>query len=168
MKQFYLLLFLIVSVFAQDEDAETTEETSSSNTPFWEAVLSGGEYMVKVDEITSISHHAYLLDGAVVVTEMTIDTKGQSVVRFYQMTPVTEYSKLNITGDLSDKVRELSALQSEYTGVDQIEMVQKQYPITTHARTVEYQIDSLAKLKRLYNSAKRALEDGAGRKITVK
>ena len=45
----------------------------------WQATLPGGEYAVSTDRITSVSRHSYLLDGTLLVDEVTIDTTGVSL-----------------------------------------------------------------------------------------
>jgi len=158
-----LILFLLFAGFLHGQTETTTESRE-----FWQADLPGGNYMVAVDSITSVSNHSYVLDGAVVVTEVTIDTTGATVARFYQITPVTEYSELNITGLLSERIKEISDRQEDFTGVDPTTTVQKTYPVTTHSKTVEYQVSTLAQLSSLYKSVTKALERGDSGKFSIK
>jgi len=124
--------------------------------------------MVALDRITSISNHAYVLDGTVVVTEITIDTLGTTVARFYQITPVSEYSELNITGLLTDRLSDIADRQTDFTGMDPTTTVQKKYPLTTHAKTIEYQISTIKELSALYKSLSTSWESGRGRKFSIK
>lgn len=156
-----LLLFLLFSCLVK------AQSDTSTGREFWKADLPGGNYLVALDSITAVSNHAYILDATVVVTEVTVDTAGTTVARFYQMTPVTEYSELNITGLLSERIKELSERQAEFTGVDPTTTVQKKYPITTHAKTVEFQLSSLQQLSLLYKSVSRALERGKGGTFSI-
>jgi hypothetical protein len=47
-------------------------------------------------------------------------------------------------------------------------MVQKTYPDTTHARTVEFRLLSRGELKALYGSVYTAWDTGKGRTFNVK
>ena len=39
--------------------------------------------MVALDRIASVSRHKYVLDGALIIDEVTVDTVGQASARFY-------------------------------------------------------------------------------------
>jgi hypothetical protein len=135
---------------------------------FWQATLSGGQYMVALDQITSVSRHKYLLDGALVVDEVTVDTTGQALARFYFISPVTDALPGNTVANLASRATELLEKAAEHTGAEVQNMVVKKYPETTHARTIEYRILSEPELTSLYNSAQSAWESGKGRKFTGK
>jgi hypothetical protein len=47
------------------------------------------------------------------------------------------------------------------------EKVMKNYPTTTHAHTVEYRLDSLDDLQKLFNSADAAFRSGQNTQITI-
>jgi hypothetical protein len=47
-------------------------------------------------------------------------------------------------------------------------MVIKKFPETTHAREIEYRVESAEELGALYNSLRTAWETGRGRKFTIK
>lgn len=140
---------------------------------FWRAKLPGGEYIVQVDRIGSLSRHSYLLDGAVIVDEVTIDVLGgQSLVRFYQLSPVSDAIKGSATGNAVasavDRAQTLTESTASRFGANVHEMVVKKYPDTTHARTIEYRIQTTAQLTQLYNSIKTAWESNRGRSFTLK
>lgn len=159
MKYLLILLLGITAIFAQDSE---TEDENSSGREFWKADLPGGNYMVDLAAVTSLSNHAYILDGSLIVTEVTIDTAGATIARFYQISPLSDYEKLGITNFLKDQIQTLNELQASITGIDPTTIAQKQYPTTTHAKTVEYQISTLEQLQSLYRSASRALERNTG------
>lgn len=139
---------------------------------FWQANVNGGQYMVALDRITSISRHRYLIDGGIVVDEVTVDTVGQSLVRFYYMSPLTDTMKGSGTGAVAarivDRGRELVDRAGEITGSNAHNMVVKKFPETTHARSIEYRIESAGELSALHSSARTAWETGRGRKFTIK
>ena len=69
----------------QEKDKDNDKETRNG---FWEANLAGGNYMVALGRISSVSRHRYVLDWTVIVDEVTIDTEGQALARFYFLSPI--------------------------------------------------------------------------------
>lgn len=168
MKQFFITLLtaLCLTLVTLAQDPKDTNETAYSR-PFWVASLPGGSYMVALDKITAISTHNYVLDNAIIVTEVIIDTEGASIARFYQISPLADFEALGIQGLLDDAVDEAADLSTEITGFDPTTMVQKEYPTTTHAGTVEFRLRKLSQLKSLYKSATGAWERNKGRKFSI-
>lgn len=149
-----------------------TENGDTGNTSnvqgFWQATLPGGNFVVAVNRITSVSRHRYLLDSALLVDEVTVDTTGQSLARFYFIKPVKAGGTV---GDTAEAVLEsgkgLFDTGAERAGVDVDNTVIKKYPDTTHARTIEYRISTETQLTSLFNSAKQAWQSGKGGQFTV-
>lgn len=156
-------------VFAQQEP-EPEEKTANSAGPnrFWQATLDGGHFMVALDRISSVSRHRYVLDGAVIVDEVTVDSIGQALARFYFITPITDGTASNAATQLVERGKELVDQAAERTGTDVHNMVVKKYPETSHARTIEYRILSEKDLTSLYDSVKTSWENGRGRKFSTK
>ncbi len=150
---------------------ENANKDSVSNNRFWQANVSGGSYMVALDRISSISRHKYVLDGALIVDEVTIDALGQALVRFYFIKPITD-GLGNAAGEaasrLVDRGREIVENGAETAGTHVQNMVVKKFPETTHARQIEYRVLSEQELTGLYNSARSAWETGRGRKFAIK
>ena len=158
---------------AQPEGAEPTEpapppKPQNAARGIWQATLPGGTYLVAVDRITSVSRHKYLLDSTLVVDEVTIDTTGQALARFYYITPVAGTTSAATPGTLIDKGKELLDLAGQRTGLDATNMVIKKYPETTHARTVEYRLPGEQQLTALFNSASQCWQSGKGGQYTQK
>ena len=153
----------------QQDQAVVDKETKR---PFWEATLPGGHYQVLLKHIVSISIHEYVLDGTVVVTEMTVDTDGQALPRFYYIEPVSD--RMSGTGTAKaiagavDRGRQLVERAAQRGGTDIHNMVQKKYGISTHTKTIEYRVMSMEELTALYNSVRRAWDTGRGRRITIR
>jgi hypothetical protein len=143
---------------------QSTEEEAPKR--FWQATLPGGHYMVSLDRITSISRQTYLLDGAVVVHEVSVDTIGQALARFYFLEPVKTPS--TAANQIIDRGRELLDQAGERSGTDLQKMVVKKYPETTHAKCLEYRLEDAAELDSLYKSLRDSWESGRGRKFAVK
>jgi hypothetical protein len=158
---------------AQEDPAATTsekpktEETAGPNR-FWQATLGGGHFMVALDRISSVSRHKYVLDGAVIVDEVTVDTIGQALARFYFLTPVTDTAPGNTVTDMAKRGRELMDRAADRVGTDVQNMVMKKYPDTSHAKSLEYRVMSEADLTALHKSVADAWESGRGRKFSTK
>jgi hypothetical protein len=153
---------------AQSDDDSKKGSTSEATGPkrFWQASLPGGSYTVALDRITAISQHSYIIDGNISVTEVVIDTSGNSLARFYYLQPVVQ--GVSYLGDeISKRGKDLLNKMSERSGVNTDSAVIKQYPTTTHAKTVEFQISSAATLNALLDSARAAWINGRGKKFTV-
>ena len=165
MRYLLIFIFITVSAWAQEDDSTTDQ---ASNRQFWEANLKGGNYMVKLGSVSAISNHAYVLDGSLVVTEVNIDTPGSALVRFYQVTPLAAYKQSEITNLLSEGVSTIKDLTSNLNISEAASLAQKQYPQTTHAKTIEFQIDTLEQLSSLYKSISKSWTTNKGRKFSIK
>jgi hypothetical protein len=164
----FSLLALPQTSRAQSDDDSKKGSTSEATGPkrFWQASLPGGSYTVALDRITAISQHSYIIDGNISVTEVVIDTSGNSLARFYYLQPVVQ--GVSYLGDeISKRGKDLLNKMSERSGVNTDSAVIKQYPTTTHAKTVEFQISSAATLNALLDSARAAWINGRGKKFTV-
>ena len=139
---------------------------------FWQASVGGGHYMVSLGSITAVSRHKYLLDGAVVVDEVTVDTTGQSLARFYFLTPISDKLTGNGLGNTAarivDRGREIVENKADDAGTDVHNMVVKKFPETTHAHCIEYRLLSAEELSGLFNSVRTAWETGHGRSFSIK
>ena len=152
------------------EDPASEEKTTDTGGPnrFWQATLDGGHYMVALDRISSVSRHRYVLDGAVIVDEVTVETIGQALARFYFISPITDAAASNAATKLVERGKELVDQAAERAGTDAHNMVVKKYPVTSHAKTIEYRILSEKELTSLYDSVRTSWENGRGRKFTTK
>lgn len=159
-------------VYAQDtgentegdeENAPTEQSDQVGRRGFWEANLEGGSYVVALNRISSVSRHKYLLGGNLVVDEVTIDTVGEALARFYFIKPVTDETQANAVTNAADRARELLGTAGERVTGGVENMVVKTYPDTTHAKTVEFRLLSESELEGLFESARRAWTEGTGR-----
>ncbi len=164
-------LFTAAPVAAQSQDTPDAENGEATDTetrnPFWQVSVGGGHYMVRLDRIASISRHRYLLDGAVVVDEVTVDTSGQALARFYHLAPLADEIGDSSAGRIAQRGRQIIEDAAGRAGTDAHRMVVKKYPDTTHARSIEYRVDSAEQLTTIYDSLRAALERGRGREVVV-
>ena len=123
------LLTCTIPAVAQDTPGATdpTNKPGDSAGPsrFWQASLSGGHFMVALDRIASVSRHKYVLDGSLIIDEVTVDTVGQALARFYYITPITDAAPGNSVAGIVDRGRELVDKAAERVGTDVQDMVVK-------------------------------------------
>lgn len=152
--------------------ATPQSDDSQQNNRFWQASLPGGHYMVALDRISAISRHKYVLDGTLIVDEVTVDAMGQALARFYFIKPITDEGGGTGTAAAAaravDRGRELLDRGAQVAGTNIHEMVVKKFPETTHARTIEYRLMSEEQLGALHNSVRTAWDTGKGRRFAIK
>jgi hypothetical protein len=150
---------------SQQSDGETQTEASDERgaNGFWEANTRGGNYVVALGRISSVSRHEYVLDGTLIVDEVTIDTVGQALARFYFIKPITSGASGSSASGLADRAMELADGLAQKTGSNVQNMVVKKYPLTTHAKSIEYRLLTEAQLDVLFQSVKTAWQKAEGR-----
>jgi len=140
---------------------------SSSPTPVapgrirqWRCTLPGGTYVVALNSIVSVAMHEYIVDGVARVTEMNVDTAGNALARFYFIEPMTPQSPLGIGQSTINKLQEMATDASTRTGQEEVwKKVSKTYPGSTHAHTIEFRVESLDELKKLFDSVDHAFRE---------
>ena len=166
MKPLLLALALLpLALFAQTPTEQST--TTTSNIALFRAKLPGGTYEVAVRAIVAVTSHEYLVDGVARVTEVNIDTTGSMLARFYYLEPTTPVSPLGIGQATADKAQDLLKQAAEKTGQDVWKKVVKNYPTTTHARTVEYRLAEKADLNKIYEAAEEAFRLQKNKSVTI-
>lgn len=135
--------------------------------PLFRAKLPGGTYEVAVRAIISVASHEYLVDGVTRVTEVNIDTAGSLLVRFYYLEPAAPNTPAGIGSATVAQTQRLLKEAAEKTGQDVWKKVIKNYPTTTHARTVEYRLESMEQLNKVFESAEAALRTQKDTRVTI-
>lgn len=155
---------------AQDTAEQKKEENTDVQTRlrFWEASLPGGNYMVALNRISSISMHSYVVNGSFMVYEVVVDTDGAALARFYAIEMVGEKSESNTATNLIEKGKAVIERGGKRAGVDTNTLVEKTNPQTTHAKTIEYRVFDKSDLDQLFNSAKKAWRENRGRKFSIR
>lgn len=160
MKNLLLILFLGASlpvVMAQ----EASPTPGQIKRGIWQADLPGGKYIVRLSAITAVSIHSYIVDGAARVSEVNIDTTGNELVRFYFIEPNTPQTPNGIGQSAIELIKDKAQEAVSRGGADDVwSKVVKNYPTTTHARTVEYRLSTKASLQKLFESVQDAWLDG--------
>ncbi|MEM7146382.1 MAG: hypothetical protein AAF591_14700 [Verrucomicrobiota bacterium] len=145
-------------------DEEDSDDDGTQG--FWECQSPGGTFVVRVNDITSVSKHTYVVDGAARVYELTVGTRGPVIARFYYIEAVTEESPLAIGKLALDRLKSLGEKTTERTDTEEVwTEVVKNYPSTTHAKTSEYRLDNVEALQVIYDHLYKvwALQKGRGK-----
>ncbi len=138
----------------------------AGNNGFWEIELQGGRFLARLDTISSVSQHQYIVDGAARVYEVTVDTTGSQTARFYFIEAVGEGSPLALGKNAIDRLKSVAEGVTNRTGTDEVwTQVIKHYPTTTHARTAEFRVEAVEILDKIYEHIYRvwAKEKGRGK-----
>lgn len=123
--------------------------------------------------IQAISTHEYTIEPLIRVTEMTIETNGPVVARFYYIETGTPQSPAGIGQSAIDLLKEKSGQAAAAIagvaggGKPPWQRVIKTYPATTHAHTVEYRLDSKEQVQRLFDHASKCWMTGKGDAFTL-
>lgn len=161
------LALLHVAAFAQTPATPPTPSGNQSAIPIFRATLPGGTYEVALRSIVGVSSHEYIVDGAARVTEVNIDTLGQLLARFYYLEPVTPNTPLGVGNAALEQAQRLAREALDKSGQDAWKKVMKNYPTTTHARTVEYRLESKEQLNTLYTKAEEAFRMQRDTRVTI-
>ncbi len=165
----YCLLALValplLSSAQKNEDG-----TQSGIKGFWEVVTADGRFVARLDQISSVSEHQYVIDNAVRVFECTVDTDGGQTARFYFIEPVTASSSITSGTATMNRLKDLANKASDKLGTGDVDnLVTKHYPDTTHAKTSEYRMKNKQTIGQIYNHVHRvwARERGRGEENTL-
>lgn len=163
-----VLLFLtsVVMVFGQSSGTSASGGDSNMATG-WRGILSidykEKNFIVPYSRIVSVSQHEFLIDGGVVVREVTVDTSGQVVARFYYLETAIANSSLESAKTLTEMIKD-SFAKPVSPGGGMTPPVIKHYPVATHAKTVEFSVSDREHLKMIfeYITRKWLTENGRG------
>jgi hypothetical protein len=116
-----------------------------------------------------VSRAQFVIDGGGKVDEVTVDTTGGVIARFYYLESLTENNPLNAVQIINNRAQKLSELAEKRTGEDARQVV-KHYPDTTHAKTVEFNLSQKQQLDAVFNHITRKWidENGNGPAETLK
>ncbi len=161
-KLFTLLGSLLIP-FTLTSEIQAQDNQPTAKPVLWKATLPGGNYMVSLSTITSVSYHQYIIESTLVVDEVTIDTTGNSLVRFYSISPISDIIESDtntLTPNLFNQSEGPLDKADDTTGINLNDMVVKQHPLTTHAKTVEFRLKNKATVESIYKSISQSWEGG--------
>jgi hypothetical protein len=150
------LLALALRLEAQNPTPSPQPGTTQSVLPIFRAQLPGGIYEVGVRSIVAVSIHEYIVDAAARVVEVNLDTNSSLFARFYFLEPNTPGPPSTVASGALAKAQELLTTTSDKAGVDVWRKVVKNYPVTTHAKTAEFRVQSREDLNKIFDAADEA------------
>lgn len=156
------------------KDKEPWQDTEIENhTRFWTASVPGGVYKVALGHILSISKQTYILDANLRIEEVNVDTAGNALVRFYYIEPIVTGKGINAVNVATERGKQVLDSTAARVGTNgkasELETsVIKQYPTTSHSKTIEYRLSSSAALNALYGSVDAAWTTGRERVFTAR
>ncbi len=118
-----------------------------------------GVISVKLDSITSVNIHNYLLNGKTSISELTIDTTGNNTIRIYCV--------LGNKGIINSK-RIATAISERYEQHVGGTQVVKEYPHGTHSHSIEYYLENSAIIEDLYQCLMQAWIGNTGRRVVIR
>lgn len=172
-----LLTAFVITALAQNPPPQTPPPATTPTNQrvndaenkihFWDCIVPGGNYTIELGKISSVSIHEFNVTGGR-VTEVNVDTAGSVCARFYFMEPMKIGGSLSVSEVVKERVTEVADTVAERTGTDKAwRKVQKDYPIATHAHTVEFRLQFKEDLYSIHGSVKGAWISGRGRTIKV-
>lgn len=179
MKIFWFLILVIAVVGnssglqAQNNTGQQTSGVSEGTPGFWEIDTPGGKFFSRIDHISSVSQHEYVIDGTVKVYECTISVTGGLIGRFYYIEPVGAGNSTISSSNTFNRAKDIANRVTNKGGMGDAEhIVTKHYPDTTHAKTSEYRFKYKDTIGRIYQHAHNAIVRDRGRgkenKITIR
>ncbi|TDU81645.1 hypothetical protein EI77_00955 [Prosthecobacter fusiformis] len=161
------LLGTFASLAQSTAPAAPGNQDEATRDGLWDGQFSGGSYLVRCTQILALSKHEYVADAVARVVEVNLTMNANMTVRFYYLEPVRlEGGGMVGAGQQAlDKAR--AAMQDAASRISPTlttPKVVKNYPISTHAHTVEFVLSSEERLNSLYGSLERSFRTGQGRR----
>ncbi|MFP4165686.1 MAG: hypothetical protein ACLFUF_00780 [Opitutales bacterium] len=170
----FLLIFTACALLPSFSHALRVERDAYENKAVFSIIFpgdQGGALHINRNQLTSISVHEYIT-SVFRVKELVIDTNGVASIRIYHTRLLTEEEVLeqvegavpggdrvrNMTTGRLDEAKERVKQRAERSGVeaDPSDLsggrVIKEYPATTHARTIEYRMQNIEELHALHQA----------------
>lgn len=170
MKNSLCSLLVFSSILFSTSAQDSQDGLQAGIKGFWEVITADGRFVARLDQISSVSEHQYVIDNAVRVYECTVDTDGGQTARFYFIEPVTASSSLTSGSATMNRIKGIANKASDRLGTGDVDaLVTKHYPDTTHAKTSEYRMKNKQTISQIYNHVHRvwARERGRGEENTL-
>ncbi len=126
----------------------------------WDCSLPSGNYLVALDNISSVSMQSYLVKEApgLRVWEVDVAEKGSVVARFYAIEAVQTPGGVGQAA--LDRSTGSAGAIAEKGGVEKVWQSVTKDSSSTHAHTIDFRIDTVANLDQLHLSARDTWQSG--------
>ena len=165
-----ILSFALCLCLSPTLPAQTNSPTDSSEKllDFWEFLHPGGTALVSLAEITAIDVHSYLIEGGFRVWELNVCDKSAFALRIYSVEKLEATDSVASLKSASRKAEETAEKAAEKLGAeDPWQKVVKDYPTTTHAKTVEFRVDKKETVLEIYKHVRQSWVTKRGGRFTV-
>lgn len=175
------LLTALVLILANSAHAQTAppqnptgqggQQQEQGDTPtrdgLWDGRFNGGNYIVRCNSIIALSKHEYVSDGVARVVEVNLTLNSAQVVRFYFLEPVKIETGSSLVNAGTQALERAKGMVEQAAGRASPTLTQpkvvKNYPVSTHAHTVEFVLKEEARLNAMFQSLERGFRTGQGR-----
>ncbi len=141
-------------------------QQNSTTEDGWRGFLNidykGGRFIAPYSRIVSVSNHDYIVDGGGRVYELTIDTTGGVVARFYFLESLLENSPFKAGQIINNRIKSTQKMAEGKSGQDTRSVI-KHYPDTTHAKMVEFNVSHKRHLELILDHLTREWIEEGGR-----
>lgn len=117
--------------------------------------------IVPLAEVEFVAKQNYIVDGNIDVTEVTASMRSKTLLRFYFIKEIEGAAWQRLASDaarmddlLSKQLGQVAVTPSMQSPRNS--KVVKNYPVTTHAQTVEYRLQKKEEVEELYTSLRNA------------
>ncbi len=160
--KFIIAVFISALAAFKALAAERTQDALNQKSIFGISFENGASVYVNSATVTSISKQEYIL-GTLFVSEIVIDTTGNSQIRIYNSSPLDPTK-------IKEKMRKVLPTQAQAAAevasyaemakghiedtsqmnLSGVTSVYKEYPVTTHSKTLEFAVSTPEELDSLY------------------
>ena len=160
--KFIVAVFICLGALAEAWAAARTQDALRQKNVFGIIFGSDSSVYVNAASVSSISKEEYIL-GTLFVSEIVIDTNGNSQIRIYNSSPLDPTkikekarkmlpTKLQSATEIASYAEKAKGKIEETAGISLsgVSTVYKEYPATTHSKTIEFAVSDPDELNELY------------------
>ncbi|MBQ8899413.1 MAG: hypothetical protein IJY72_00510 [Akkermansia sp.] len=148
---------------AQDITEISRETQNLKSDRFWICTIGDSKAAmtaIRLESITSVSKHTYNI-GTQTIREVTIDTTGNNSVRIYCLNTNQQANRY------AERAKNARQLLDGKTG-GAANYPSKKFPEGTYSHNIEFQVDSVDDLEKIYNSVMKAVISNKGCNFKLK
>lgn len=161
--RFIIAVFICLGTLFDAFAATRTQNALRQKTVFGIVFDSESSVYVNANLVASISKQEYIL-GTLFVSEIVIDTVGNSQIRIYNSSPldptkIKEKARKMLPTHLQSATEIASYAEKAKGNIEEtadvnlsgVSTVYKEYPATTHSKTIEFAVSDPDELNELYD-----------------